>query len=60
MGKLEDGYYWFRDHADGSTFIALLEEGNWYVPGVYQPVNSTLQLNQLIGPAPRPNLEGLN
>lgn len=34
QAKIEDGYHWFRLNRDGTTFIALLEEGAWYVVGV--------------------------
>jgi hypothetical protein len=35
-----DGYHWFRlDDDGGTTFIALREEGLWYVPGVEEPVD---------------------
>lgn len=30
---MDNGYYWIR-HSEGTTFMALLEAGCWYVPGV--------------------------
>lgn len=37
---MDDGYYWARCRADeGTTFIALREEGLWYLPGVAEPVD---------------------
>lgn len=29
-----DGYHWFRLDEDGTTFIAYLENGGWYLPGI--------------------------
>lgn len=35
----EDGYYWCRCRTDeGTTFIALREDGLWYLPGIEQTV----------------------
>lgn len=28
------GYYWIRHPPDNSKFVALLEDGWWFVPGV--------------------------
>jgi hypothetical protein len=34
-----DGYHWFRLDDDGTTFIALREEGEWYLPGASRSVD---------------------
>ena len=34
--EIEYGYYWWRHHTDGSTFIACRDEedGQWYMPAI--------------------------
>jgi len=49
---LSEGYYWAR-HDDGTTFIVLLEDGNWFVPGVARPINARFRESQVICPIPR-------
>lgn len=55
------GYFWFRHHADGSTFIACrdAEDGEWYVPAIGHPIRpSTLEkYATMLGPVPR-SVEG--
>lgn len=45
------GYYWFRHHADGSTFIACRDEddGLWYMPGVGVPIRDIEKSATLLG-----------
>lgn len=49
------GYYWFRHHADGSTFIACRDEGDglWYMPAVGHPIPDIERDATLLGPVPR-------
>lgn len=51
---LSEGYYWAR-HDDGSTFVVLLDGGNWFVPGVSRPINAKFWESQVICPIPRPD-----
>ncbi|HLL29031.1 MAG TPA: hypothetical protein VKT73_15445 [Xanthobacteraceae bacterium] len=37
--KYEDGYYWCRCSSDGTTFIALREDGLWYCCGVEESID---------------------
>jgi hypothetical protein len=49
-----DGYYWVRHHGpecDGTTFVALLEDGLWFVPGVGCPVS--IEVERIIGKVKR-------
>lgn len=48
-----DGYYWVRHGGDLTTFIALLENGLWFVPGVEQPINDKFDDAEIIGPVKR-------
>lgn len=50
---IDYGYYWFRHHADGSTFIACKDEGDgqWYMPAVGHPVD--IRDATLLGRVPR-------
>jgi len=58
LEKLRDGYYWCRHHGRpgssqdaGTTFIALLEEGMWYICGVASPINAEFDpAIQVVGP----------
>ena len=49
------GYYWFRHHADGSTFIACRDEGDgqWYMPAIGHPVRDIERSATLLGAVPR-------
>ena len=38
IAKIQEGYHWFRHHADGSTFIAYMQDGAWYMPGMGMPI----------------------
>jgi hypothetical protein len=33
-----NGYHWWLDNRTTSTFIALHEDGLWYLPGIGNPV----------------------
>jgi hypothetical protein len=51
------GYFWFRDHRDGSTFIALRDEGSghWFMPAVGHPIleSAVMANSTLLGAVPR-------
>lgn len=49
------GYHWFRQHKDGSTFIACRDEedGFWYVPGVGHPITNLETWATYLGQVPR-------
>ena len=49
------GYFWFRHHKDGSTFIACRDEedGYWYMPGVGHPISNITRNATLLGRVPR-------
>lgn len=51
------GYYWFRHHSDGSTFIACRDEedGLWFMCGLDAPIEpSSLERNAtMLGRVPR-------
>ena len=49
------GYYWFRHHKDGSTFIALRddEDGDWFMCGIGHPIHDPQKYATLLGPVPR-------
>lgn len=49
------GYYWFRHHKDGSTFIACRddEDGLWFMPGLGRPIEDIEASATLLGPVPR-------
>ena len=34
IATIRAGYHWFRHHEDGSAFIALAEDGFWFMPGM--------------------------
>lgn len=49
-------YYWFRHHADGSTFIALRDEEaphEWYLPAIAHPIRNMESSATLLGPVDR-------
>jgi hypothetical protein len=47
------GYYWFR-HADGSTFIAHLDDDvDWFVPAVSRSIPDIEEHATLLGLVPR-------
>lgn len=54
---IQYGYYWFRHHSDGSTFIACRDEGDglWYMCAIGHPIRnpSLSQFATLLGPVPR-------
>lgn len=54
------GYYWFRHHADGSTFIAVRDEadGLWYMPAVGHPISNIERSATLLGRVPRLTADG--
>lgn len=56
--ELEEGYYWFRSATGEDDFVALLQDGVWYLPAVGYGVE--LRLSYLIGEVPRPPSRGLN
>lgn len=37
--SVPDGYYWAR-HADGTTFVVLRENGQWYTVGIREPLEN--------------------
>ena len=49
------GYYWFRHHKDGSTFIACRDEddGLWYMPALGHAIDNILDHATLLGAVPR-------
>lgn len=49
------GYFWFRHHDDGSTFIACRDEedGLWYMPAVGHPISDIERHATLLGKVPR-------
>ena len=49
------GYYWFRHHQDGSTFIACRDEGDglWYMAGVGHPILDPEKHATMLGKVPR-------
>jgi hypothetical protein len=49
------GYFWFRRHKDGSTFIACRDEkyGLWYMPAIGHPIIDPTQDATLLGRVPR-------
>lgn len=53
--KIDYGYYWWRHHSDGSTFIACRDEGDglWYMPGLDCPIIAPELSATLLGPVPR-------
>jgi hypothetical protein len=55
VADLTYGYYWFRLHADGSTFIACKDEQDdtWYLPGLYYPFRDIEESATLLGRVPR-------
>lgn len=59
MTQMQDGYYWARHYEngefDGTTFIALLEEGKWFVCGLEHEVNDDFEETQIICPVKRPD-----
>jgi len=50
---MTDGYYWAR-HDDGTTFVVLLEGGDWYTVGILAPITDTFRECQVICAVPRP------
>lgn len=50
---LADGYYWARHH-DGTTFIVLREDGDWFACGIGPPIIN-FDVRQIIMPVPRPD-----
>lgn len=46
-----DGYYWVRLE-DGTTYVALREDGHWFVCGVHRAISSLR--GEVIRPIPRP------
>ena len=58
-GYITPGYYWFRHHADDSTFIAICDEetGYWYMPGIDHPIDNIMNRATLLGRVPR-SVEG--
>ena len=53
--EIEYGYYWWRHHTDGSTFIACRDEedGQWYMPAIGHPVTAIHRDATLLGKVPR-------
>ena len=49
------GYYWFRHHCDGSTFIACRDEGDgrWYMPALGHAIENIEDHATLLGAVPR-------
>jgi hypothetical protein len=49
------GYFWFRHHKDGFTFIACREDdgGPWFMPGLGHPVSNVEGYATLLGRVPR-------
>lgn len=49
------GYYWWRHHEDGSTFVACRDEedGLWYMPGLGHPIIQPELSATLLGAVPR-------
>ena len=48
------GYYWFRHHEDGSTFIACRDDDMcWYMPGVGVPIPDPEKHATMLGKVPR-------
>jgi len=49
------GYFWFRHHQDGSTFIACRddEDGLWFMPGVDHPIRDITAYATLLSAVPR-------
>jgi hypothetical protein len=35
---MQEGYYWAR-HTDGTTFVVLLEDGDWYCCAVHDAID---------------------
>lgn len=53
--KFPDGYYWARHHQDGSHFIVLRDEGQYYICGVHDAVGREFDPDsQIIMAVPRP------
>lgn len=52
---IEYGYFWWRHHADASTFILLRDEedNQWYMPGYETPVIHPERDATLLGAVPR-------
>jgi hypothetical protein len=52
---IDYGYYWFRHHKDGSTFVAVLDEGDglWYVCGVGHAIVDIEKYATRLGRVPR-------
>ena len=52
---IDYGYYWWRHHKDGSTFIACRDEGDgqWYMPGLGHAIDRPERHATLLGPVPR-------
>jgi hypothetical protein len=34
---MDDGYYWCWEPKDKTTFIGYLEDGMWFLPGLFSP-----------------------
>ena len=49
------GYYWFRHHHDGSTFIACRddESQDWFMFGIGHTILNIEKHATLLGPVPR-------
>jgi len=60
MPDIEYGYYWFRHHADGTTFIALRDEGDgeWYIPAIDHALPHIMKYATLLGPVARQTATG--
>lgn len=55
LDQLDYGYYWFRHHEDGSTFIACRDEGDgqWYMAAIGHPIANIEGHATLLGKVPR-------
>jgi hypothetical protein len=55
MTEFDYGYYWFRHHADASTFIACrdMEDGRWYMCGLGHAIPNIFEHATLLGAVPR-------
>ena len=55
---LQDGYYWARHRGleeDGTTFIVLRQDGDWFCCGVGEPISRTFSESQVICRCARPD-----
>lgn len=53
MNGVAEGYYWAR-HDDGTLFVVLAQDGQWYACGVHAPLNEEFKAAQIVCPIPQP------